>query len=360
MHSSDRPPSTVSCQAVTGSPPSSTPKVRDWTDEFVAESPITSQRYTLGATTVFSTCVIELSYFVHMLEDLKLARRYDGLLFLAESARNVPKMESHHHVELELNLVVQGTIAYVVNGRRWTFPPRTLLWLFPQQEHQLVARSDDAQYFVAVFKPTLIARSCRTPAYQGLKFDGSQQDGVLNTRLDPVSFDLVRKTMESLMQEALDPDVLNREAGFGVASDFSFAHGDPDGLNAGLHYLLLLCWRSRHTGSVLGNVVALHPKVRCALKLLSEEREEDLGKISRSCGVSEAFLSRTFHRQVGVALSDYRNSLRLTRFWERYRQQDEKSLLKAAYAAGFGSYAQFYRVFAKAYGRGPRQCIADR
>jgi AraC-like DNA-binding protein len=295
-----------------------------------------------------------------MLEDLKLERRYDGLLFLAESARNVPKMKSHHHVELELNLVVRGWIAYVVNGRRITFPARTLLWLFPQQEHQLVGRSDDAQYFVAVFKPTLIARSCRTTAYDGLKVDGHQQDGVLNARLDPELFDLMRKTMESLMQGSVDPDVLNREAGFGVSSDFCFTHGDPDGLNAGLRYLLLLGWRSRHTGSVLGSVVALHPKVRLALKLLSEGREEDLERLAEACGVSGAFLSRTFNRQIGVRLSDYRNSLRLTRFWEEYRRGEDKSLLDAAYSAGFGSYAQFYRVFAKAYGRGPRECVAGR
>jgi quercetin dioxygenase-like cupin family protein len=79
-----------------------------------------------------------------VLADLKLGKNYDGLLYLAEATRNLQRIQSHHHVELELNLVIQGTITYVMNGRRFTFSPRTLLWLFPQQEHQLVARSDDA------------------------------------------------------------------------------------------------------------------------------------------------------------------------------------------------------------------------
>lgn len=294
-----------------------------------------------------------------MLEDLKLEKRYDGLLYFAESARNIPKMHTHHHIELELNMVVRGTIAYVVDGQRFTFPPRTLLWLFPEQQHQLVARSDDAQYFVAVFKPSLIVKSCRTPAYDGLKRDGSEQEGVLHTLLKPESFDLVRKIMGSVMQGALDPDILNREAGFGVGSDFRFQHGDPDCLNAGLRHLLLLCWRSRLTGSVLGDMVALHPKVRRALKLLSEGKEDDLSRLAKACGVSDAYLSRIFHRQIGVPLSEYRNSLRLTRFWEEYRKREDKNLLDAAYSAGFGSYAQFYRVFVKAYGRGPRECLAS-
>src|SRR2546427_757952 len=144
-----------------------------------------------------------------MLENLKLGKSYDGFLYLAESARNPPKLKSHHHIELELNLVVRGTITYVVSGRRFTFPARTLL---------------------------------------------------------------------------------------------------------------LLCWRSQGTGKVLGDAVALHPAVGRALKLLSEgDWEHDLGRLAKACGVSEAYLSRTFSRQVGVPLSRYRNSLRLSRFWEQYR-----------------------------------------
>ena len=295
-----------------------------------------------------------------MLENLKLGRSYDGFLFLGESARNPPKLKSHHHVELELNLVVRGTITYVVGKRRFTFQARTLLWLYPAQEHQLIDRSDDAQYYVAVFKPSLIARSCRTIAYEGLKRDKNAQGGVLNTVLEPQSFDLIRRTMDSLMEGSLDPDLLNQEGGFGVGSDFTYEHADPDGLNAGLHHLLLQCWRSQRTGKVLGNPVALHPAVGRALKLLSEsEWEEGLGQLAKACGVSEAYLSRTFRRQVGIPLSRYRNSLRLSRFWENYRQPEQKTLAEAVYAAGFGSYAQFYKVFAQAYGRGPRASLSQ-
>jgi len=294
-----------------------------------------------------------------MLEDLKLGKGYDGFIFLAESTRNPPKLKSHHHVELELNLVVRGSITYVVEGRRYTFRARTLLWLFPEQEHQLVDRSDDAQCYVVVFKPSLIARSCHTPEYQGLKQPRGRKRQVLHTVLEPATFDLIRKTMDSLMQGALDPDLLNRHAGFGVGPGFSFSHGDPDGLNAGLHHLLLLCWRSTRTGNALGGSVALHPAVQRALRLLSEGQwEEDLGKLARACGVSESYLSRTFRRQVGVPLSRYRNSLRISRFWREYRQPVQKTLAEAVYAAGFGSYAQFYKVFTQAYGRGPRACLA--
>ena len=293
-----------------------------------------------------------------MLENLKLRQRYDGFLFLAESAHNPPKLKSHHHIELELNLVVRGTITYVVAGRRFTFQRRTLLWLFPAQEHQLVDRSDDAQNYVAVFKPSLIARSCHASTYDGLKRKRNKGEGILHTLLEPESFDLVRKMMDSLMQGSLDSGLLNREAGFGLSADFSFEHNDPDGLNAGLRHLLLLCWRTQRTGKALGEAVALHPAVRRAVKFLSErDREEDLDQLAQACGVSGAYLSRTFRRQIGVPLNRYRNSLRIARFWEEYRQPEQKTLAEAVYAAGFGSYAQFYKVFTQAYGHGPRACL---
>lgn len=294
-----------------------------------------------------------------MLADLKLSRGYDGFLFLAESARNVPKLDSHHHVELELNLVVRGWITYVVGERCFTFPSRALLWLFPEQEHQLVARSADAQFYVAVFKPSLIAKTCRTPAYADLKRGNYQSRAVLNTRLAPDAFDLIRGTMGSLMQGSLDPDLLNREAGYGWLSSFSYKHDDPDALNAGLRHLLLLCWRSQRTGKVEGDAAALHRAVRRAIQLMSDgEQELNLSQLARACGVGEAYLSRIFRKQIGVPLSHYRNSLRLSRFWEEFHQSERKTVAEAVYAAGFGSYAQFYKVFTQAYGQGPRACLA--
>jgi len=190
------------------------------------------------------------SYIVRLLVNLKLGKIYDGLLYLAEAARNLHVVESHHHIELEVNLVVQGTITYVVDGLRFSFSSRTLLWLFPEQEHQLVDLSPNARFYVAVFKPALISRSCRTSAYGDLKRKTNDRGGVLSTVLKPDSFDLMEKTMHSLMEGALDADLLNREAGFGQSSDFFFQHTGPDALNAGLHYPLGNLLRMVEDGSL--------------------------------------------------------------------------------------------------------------
>jgi len=293
-----------------------------------------------------------------VLQDLKLGPEYDGFLFLAESARNPPSLRSHHHAELELNLVARGSITYVTGDGRFTFGPRSLLWMFPAQEHQLVDRTNDAQNYVAVFKPGLIARSCHSAPYKGLKRKKADPGQVLHSVLDPETFVFLRKMMDHVMVGSLDPDLLNRESGFGVGSDFRYRHGDPDGLNAGLHHLLLLCWRFQQAGTSGNRAVSLHPAVSKAIELLSDDSwTGSLARLARQCGLSEAHFSRMFARQVGVPLNRYRNSLRMARFWECYSKPVRPTIMEAVYAAGFGSYAQFFKVFTESYGQGPRACL---
>jgi len=294
-----------------------------------------------------------------MLVSLKIDPDYEGFLFLAESVRNPPILFSHRHLELELNLVINGEITYVVDGRTFTSGRGTLLWFFPSQEHQLIRRTPDAQYYVAVFKPGLIERSCRNEPYLALNGEAMKKDRMLSTTLDPKRFDFLQQLMKATMEGSIDADILNREGGFGIESDFRYSHNDPDALNAGLRYLLLLGWRYQLEFENRSESKQLHPSVLKALAILSEEDDdESLESLAKRSGVSGAYLSRVFKKQVGVPLNQYRNSLRLGRFWELYSKKATVTVTEAMFAAGFGSYAQFYRVFSKAYGRGPREVFS--
>ncbi len=307
---------------------------------------------------VLLTIASWLSYSAIVLQDLKIDSEYDGFLFLAESARNPPSLRSHHHVELELNFVARGSITYVAEGKRFLFGPRSLLWMFPAQEHQLVDRTNDAQYYVAVFKPGLITRSCHGTAYKELGRKKFRGEGVLHTVLDLETSGFLRQMMDHVMEGSINPDILNREAGFGVGSDFRYRHCDPDGLNAGLHHLLLLCWRLQRTFATRERSVSLHPSIAKAILLLNDDSwTGSLGRLAKQCGLSEGHFSRLFARQVGVPLNRYRNSLRLARFWELHHKGNKSTIMESVYAAGFGSYAQFYKVFTEVYGNGPRECL---
>lgn len=234
-----------------------------------------------------------------------------------------------------------------------------LLWFFPEQVHQLVDRTPDSAYYVAVFKPSMIRSTCRTKRYQVLQRK-RPPEGLLQSSLDPLSFDLLRHTMDRMMDEGLPSQLLNQEAGYGAYSSFTFQHEDPDMLNAGLRHLLLLGWRCQAKGTALPTRVVLHPAVNKALHLLSDPtREVTLPHLGKACGISAPYLSRIFAQQMGMNLSRYRNSVRLGRFLELYRQPTRPTILEAAYAAGFGSYPQFHKVFVATYGGSPRQLLRD-
>lgn len=293
-----------------------------------------------------------------MLENLRLTPDYDGFIFLAEAIRNPPVLRGHHHVELELNLVVSGTITYIAYGKRFKFGKRSLLWFFPAQEHQLVDRSPDAGYYVAVFKPSMLEQVCKTDRYKALKQQELSENGIIHCDLDPDVFEALQQQMQLLVKDGLDPDILNREAGFGISEGFRFRHHDPDYLNAGLRHLLLHSWRLQQERTSLSNQVSLHPAVRKVLEYLDGENEvQDLAFLAKSCHVSATYLSRIFAEEVGVSLSHYRNSLKLSRFWAAYRRSDKVTILEAALEAGFGSYAQFYRVFKRSYDENPRKAL---
>jgi hypothetical protein len=68
---------------------------------------------------------------------------YDGLMYLADASRNLQSLRSHNHIELEVNLLVQGTSTYVVDGLHFSFSPRTLPWLCSTEQAKESARQCD-------------------------------------------------------------------------------------------------------------------------------------------------------------------------------------------------------------------------
>ncbi|MBW2230573.1 MAG: cupin domain-containing protein [Deltaproteobacteria bacterium] len=66
---------------------------------------------------------------------------------------------SHRHALLELEHVIQGRATLAVGGQQFGVEPRSLLWIRPGLEHQLVEYSDDFEMWIACFRPRLVRRS---------------------------------------------------------------------------------------------------------------------------------------------------------------------------------------------------------
>src|SRR4029079_1058320 len=83
--------------------------------------------------------------------------------------------------------------------------------------------------------------------------------------------------------------------------------------------------------------------------LLLTSTATDRPSAASELGVSEGFLSRSVHRDLGVTFVEHRARTRVAHFLALV-QQGESNLLNAALAAGFGSYSQFFRTFIRVSG----------
>ncbi|WP_406273986.1 AraC family transcriptional regulator [Nocardia sp. NBC_00881] len=270
-----------------------------------------------------------------MIEDLKLPDGLDG-----RAVRHIAgdvRVRAHRHAELEVNLVVRGTATYLLGERRYELSPGTLTWLFPAQDHILVNQSADHELWWAVFTPELVARIAMAPHTRPLAQD------------DPVEqFSRRLGAIHSRRLQTLFGEVCAAET-----RDHALA-------NAGVAYLLTLAWRAFLDSDDVVDSDDVHPSIRTVARVLqADPNAGDLADLARIAGLSPTHLSRLFRAQIGIPLTRYRNQQRLHRFLLAYGNGEHTTALAAAVTAGFGSYAQFYRVFQHETGRTPSTLRAN-
>jgi AraC-like DNA-binding protein len=106
----------------------------------------------------------------------------------------------------------------------------------------------------------------------------------------------------------------------------------------------------------LGEGKPRHPLVCGATQLLARDPSLSFEELAKRLKVSRGHLTRSFKRYADTSIVDYRNEQRLAQFLD---QVGRKALLDAALGAGFGSYAQFHRVFRARFGKSPREYLFE-
>jgi AraC-like DNA-binding protein len=267
--------------------------------------------------------------FLAMIDDLRIRAGLDGRVVRHRVSEVRPR--AHRHAELEVNLVVRGTASYLLGDRRYQLTPGTLTWLFPGQDHVLVDESSDHELWWAVFRPALVAQIATTRQTRPLLEEDPV--GQFSRRVDSGR---VRR-LGGLFHEVQDAET-----------------ADDVLVNTGLAYLLSFAWRAFLDTDDIVEGVDLHPAVETVARLLQADPDPgDLATLARAARLSSSHLSRTFKEQTGVSISRFRNQQRLQRFLLLYGKGRRTTALAAALEAGFGSYAQFYRVFREQTGRSP-------
>jgi AraC-like DNA-binding protein len=104
---------------------------------------------------------------------------------------------------------------------------------------------------------------------------------------------------------------------------------------------------------------AKSPVVLKAVRLLAKDPAMTGEELGAKLRLSSSRIARVFKAEMGMSLVEYRNRLRLERFTTLLDETGD-NLLEAALAAGFGSYAQFHRVFLALRGTTPGSFLRSR
>jgi AraC-like DNA-binding protein len=229
----------------------------------------------------------------------------------------------HFHAEPELNFVWRGRARFVVGSRSFSVERGGLLILPPGVDHALVEASPDLEFFAIGFHPELVHAYARTGgAAFGLRVACKQVSGAVTERLASLCGALGeapdRSVVEGLLREPLE-------------------HAAVDDT---LH---------RSHQADLG--------VRAASLVLNEAslRRYQLAKTLAS---NPGDISRSFLRDNGISLREFRKRMRLLRFLEAV-ESFPKNLTRAAHVSGFGSYSQCHRDFCALVGMSPREFLTS-
>lgn len=262
-----------------------------------------------------------------MRQRLHIPNALDGSLWRYGNAASANRR--HTHAELEFNLVTRGSGTYLVGNRRYGIRRGDLLWLFPAQEHVLIEQSAEFEMWIAVFRRKAVKRAAT----------------------DADSLALLRPSLEGEACRRVTQDDLARLEE--LFAEIAGCHKQAGLFNSGLGYALLHSWQcfQRAAGVAVRDV---HPAVERAARLIRDEKDSlSLNEMARRSGLSPARLSRLFKQQTGFAMADFRNRKRMERFVEIYGTGQRHTMLDAALEAGFGSYAQFHRIFRRNMGCSP-------
>lgn len=266
---------------------------------------------------------------------LPIDKRFKGEVILHQAHEiSLVNPQTHRHVELELNIILSGSGTCLIEGRRCILEKHSCLWLFPDQEHMLIEQSHDFSMWICLFKPEIITK--HKDYINNPVLHADKHDGIFHRNL---------KKNDLQMLNQLCHRMSDRE--------------DSYRFNQGIDWLFLETWQLFEASVLQTDFPHVPESVEQAVKHLQDE-DYSLPQLAELCHVSPSWLSRNFKKHLGMSISAFRNQQRIERFLQIYGSGHRLNMTEAAFAAGFNSYAQFYKVCCEICGKTPREIARSR
>ena len=233
------------------------------------------------------------------------------------------------HDLLVVLLGIRGRMRYLIDGEVVSFERGTLLFAHAGQAHVLLSETRNFDMWVVLASaPALVA------------------EGLPPFTLPEGSARGPRRIAEAGCSELEQ-----------LAQGLTETVGDSVRYD-GLRYWLARAWVLwQDTDPESG--AQLHPALEHAILAMKADLTLDAKELARKAGIRPETLGRLFRTQMGESLVGFRNRARLEAVDRITEAQEGCTLTDAALEAGFGSYAQFFRVFRALRGVAPHAYYRD-
>lgn len=250
-----------------------------------------------------------------------------------------PMRRPDHHNEIELNLIQQGWVVYLLGGRKVRLEAGNFSAFWAAIPHQIVEYGPETEYFVATI-PLCWFLQCRLSDRMVQQL--MQGRVVIDTNADRAPFDVAlftqwERDLESGREETKDIVMLEIEARL-----------------RRLQSSLPSASEQRRHQRVALQAGGLN-KVELMACLVAQRYTEPLtiAKISQEVGLHPNYAMSLFKKTFGTTLIDYLTNHRVSHAQRLLATTDSK-VVDIAFNSGFNSISRFNEAFRRACGRTPR------
>ena len=263
--------------------------------------------------------------------------------FTCERWTPVAMKRPDRHNEIELNLLKQGSLTYLLGGNTVAIPAGRLAVFWAAIPHQIISFKARTAYFVATI-PLAWFLQCRFPAHF--------VDAILHARvvLDPEpqrrGGDL--KMFERWVRDLEDPQPIRRRIALLEieARLLRFALAVPDGLAAS-------AGRKADQKFIQAGGLSRVEEMACYIARHYTERLT-AEEICRSVGLHPNYAMALFKKALGITLIDCVTQYRVSHAQRLLATTNEK-IIEVALNSGFSSLSRFHEAFKYWCGCSPKE-----
>lgn len=263
--------------------------------------------------------------------------------FTCELWTPAPMKRPDRHNEIELNLLKQGSLTYLIGGNKVTIPAGRLAVFWAAIPHQIISSTDETEYYVATI-PLSWFMQCQFPA--------QFVDAILHARvvLDPLSHrrDSDLEMFERWVHDFHTPSPQKRRIAFLEIESrlLRFAEVVPHDVADG---------RDRKAGQLAIETGGLKHVEKMALFIAQHYTEKiSAEQISKAAGLHPNYAMAVFKKSLGITLIDCLTQHRVSHA-QRLLATTNGKIIDVALDSGFTSLSRFHESFKRWCGCSPKE-----